>query len=528
MHAPDAPPLLDLRDLRLTFHTRLGDVHALRGIGFALHRGQTLALVGQSGSGKSVAALAALRLLSPKASYSVTGDVLFDGQQILDAPEATLRGLRGGRIAYVFQEPMTALDPMLSVGRQLCLALSRHAKITKAAARAKSLALLDEVGIAGGEERLSAKADELSGGQRQRILIAMAIANEPDLLIADEPTTALDVTIQTQILDLLKDLQARRGMAMLFISHDLDVVARMANHIAVMDGGEIVETGLARQILTMPQHPVTQALVAARPRARKPVPVPATPPLMRVTDLSVHHAGLPSLFGRRPRKTVVEGVNFNLYAGRTLALVGESGSGKTSTALALAGLLEHDGRINAPDLVPRDIQTVFQDPFGALSPRMRIRDIIAEGLQIARLPKAEIAARVTQAMADVQLPAALLQRYPAELSGGQRQRIALARAIVQRPKLVILDEPTSALDLPVQAKVLDLLVDLQGRYALSYLFISHDLRAVSAIADDLAVMHAGRIVEYGSAADIFAAPRDPYTRNLLAAALPAPQPDRIS
>ena len=511
-------PLFALRDLRLSFHSRDGTFEALRGISLTLERGQTLAIVGQSGSGKSVAALAALRLLPPGSSYEVSGDALFCGEQLLDAPEARLRALRGARVAFVFQEPMTALDPLMPVGRQIGRALSLHQKLSAEARRARALELLDEVGIQGGEERLSALPHELSGGQRQRLLIAMAIANEPDLLIADEPTTALDVTIQAQILDLLKTLQERHGMAMLFISHDLDVVARMANHIAVMHEGEIVETGLAAQILTRPRHAVTRALVGARPAARHERPRPAAEPLLSARGLALRYPGPPGLFGRRQGALVARDLSFDIYAGRTLALVGESGSGKSTIAQGLAGLLPCEGQILAPQLRAGDIQIVFQDPFGALSPRMRIGEIIAEGLGLLRLSRAEIAARLTRALEDTRLPAGILRRFPAELSGGQRQRVALARALVMRPRLVILDEPTSALDAPVQAKVLKLLNDLQDRYQLAYLFISHDLGAVSALADDMAVLNQGRIVEYGPAARLFAAPSHPCTRGLVTAA----------
>ncbi len=527
----DNTPLFSVRDLAVTFHTRRGDVPAIRGVSFDIAKGETLALVGRSGSGKSVTALSALRLIAPQISYTCQGSARLGTSELLTAPEATLRGLRGNRISYIFQEPMTALDPVMPIGTQTENAIRLHRHVSRKQARAAALELLSEVEISDPDKRYSAMAQELSGGQRQRVLIAMAIANNPDLLIADEPTTALDVTVQAQILALLRRLRERHGMAMLFISHDLDVVAEIADRVAVVEAGAICEIGAVEQVLSHPTHEATRNLLAARPHPLPASTAAAGAPLITVRDLTVTYRR-PHLFQRNDNTvSALKGIDFDLHPGRCLALVGESGSGKTTAGLALAGLVSAEGMIKRSDnFSSRDIQTVFQDPYGALSPRMRISDIVAEGLVIQRprIPKAEIGDRVKRALEDVRLPAELTHRYPSELSGGQRQRVAIARALVLRPRVIVLDEPTSALDLPVQARVLETLRTLQEKYGLSYLFISHDLRAVAALAQDIAVLKDGLIVEAGTASHVMSSPDHPYTQALVKAAIGhVPEPEGL-
>jgi len=530
--APGAP-LLEVRDLETVFDVPGGPVRAVRGVSFSIARGETLAIVGESGSGKSVTALSILQLLPSPPARHPAGSVRFQATELLRAPERTLEAIRGNRIAMVFQEPMTSLNPLHTVEKQVAETLVVHKHMGRAAARARVLELLRLVGLAAANTRLGAYPHQLSGGERQRVMIAMALANEPDLLIADEPTTALDVTIQAQILRLLKALQARLGMALLLITHDLGIVRRMADRVAVMTQGEIVEAGAVREVFAGPRHPYTRHLLASEPRGEPVAPAPGAPVLVAARDVAVW---FPVRGGLLRRVTglvrAVDGVSVTVREGQTVGVVGESGSGKTTLGLALLRLLASHGEIELAgrridglrgrDLRPlrREMQIVFQDPYGSLSPRMSVRQIIEEGLAVHRVEasREERRALVDQVLVEVGLDPAARDRYPHEFSGGQRQRIAIARAIVLRPKLVVLDEPTSALDVSVQAQIVDLLRDLQVRHRLAYLFISHDLRVVRALADELIVMRGGQVLERGATARVLAAPEHPYTRALLAAA----------
>ena len=526
-------PLLEVRGLETQFDVPGGPVRAVRGVSLSLARGETLALVGESGSGKSVTALSILQLLPrPPARYPA-GSVRFRGAELMGAPEAELEQVRGNRIAMVFQEPMTSLNPLHTIDKQVAETLRVHKSMTRAAARARVLELLHLVGLADAERRLGAYPHQLSGGERQRVMIAMALGNEPDLLIADEPTTALDVTIQAQILRLLKTLQQRFGMALLLITHDLGIVRRMADRVAVMTEGQIVETAPVAELFASPRHPYTRRLLDAEPRG-EPVPAaPEAPAVLAARDVRVWFP----VRGGLLRRTVglvkaVDGVSVAVREGQTLGVVGESGSGKTTLGLALVRLQASRGEIElgghridglggrALRPLRRQMQVVFQDPYGSLSPRMSVRQIVEEGLTVhqAGTSREERRALVDRALVEVGLDPAARDRYPHEFSGGQRQRIAIARAIVLRPRLVVLDEPTSALDVSVQAQIVELLRDLQSRHRLAYLFISHDLRVVKALAHDVVVMRAGRVVEHGPAARVLGAPEQPYTRALLAAA----------
>ncbi|HQC72153.1 MAG TPA: ABC transporter ATP-binding protein [Candidatus Competibacteraceae bacterium] len=523
-------PLLDVRDLAVSF----GAISAVKQVSFTLDRGETLALVGESGSGKSVSALSILQLLPYPHARHPRGSIRLRGEELLGASPQRLREIRGNQIAMVFQEPMTSLNPLHSIERQLGETLILHKGLSGAQLRTRILQLLDLVGLPDAARRLNALPHELSGGQRQRVMIAMALANDPDLLIADEPTTALDVTIQAQILALLKDLQARLGMAILFITHDLSIVRKLADRVCVMHDGEIVETGPVATLFATPRHSYTQQLLAAEPRGEPPPEVADAPEIMRGELLRVWFPLKHGLFGRVTEQVkAVDGVNVWVRAGQTLGVVGESGSGKTTLGLALLRLLSSSGAIRfqgqridgLPDKVlrplRREMQIVFQDPFGSLSPRMSVGEIIAEGLQVhgPRMDRLAQRARIAQALTEVGLDPDTQDRYPHEFSGGQRQRIAIARALVLQPRLLILDEPTNALDVSVQAQMVDLLRDLQRRYQLAYVFISHDLRVVRALAHHLLVMKDGQVVEEGPARQVFAQPAHPYTRALLAAAL---------
>ena len=507
---------------------------AVRGVDFDIRRGETLALVGESGSGKTVTALSLLQLLPYPAASHPSGRIRFEGEDLLGASAETLRRVRRNRISMIFQEPMTSLNPLHTIERQIGETLSLHKGLKGGAVRARTLELLELVGLADGESRLNAFPHQLSGGQRQRVMIAMALANEPDLLIADEPTTALDVTIQAQILALLKDLQGRFGMAVLLITHDLGIVRHMAHRLAVMRAGEIVETGPAEAIFAKPGHPYTRALMAAEQRDT-PTPRPLdTEVVLDSEDLKVWFPVRQGLLRRtKDHIKAVDGLSLSLRRGRTLGVVGESGSGKTTLGLALLRLTQSTGairfqgeRIDGRDWrqlrhLRRRMQMVFQDPFSSLSPRYSVRQIIEEGLKLHRIG-ADAGARtrlIEEVLEEVGLDRTTIDRYPHEFSGGQRQRIAIARALVLRPDLLVLDEPTSALDMSVQAQVIDLLRRLQARHNLAYLFISHDLRVVRALADDILVMQNGRVVEAGRADRIFEAPQAPYTRALFAAAL---------
>ena len=533
MAAPSDQPLLRVEDLSVHFVQGETRSIAVDRIAFTIGRGETLALVGESGSGKSVTALSILKLLPYPAAQHPTGRILLDGEDLIAADDGALRRVRGNRVSMIFQEPMSSLNPLHTIERQIGEVLLVHQGISGRAARARTIALLNEVGIRDAEARLGAYPHQLSGGQRQRVMIAMALANEPELLIADEPTTALDVTVQAQILALLKALQTRRGMALLFITHDLGIVRKIADRVCVMTKGHIVEEGPTQRVFADPRHAYTRHLLAAEPRGRPPAADPSAPTVIDTEGLKVWFPIKAGVF----RKTVshvkaVDGIDVTVRRGQTLGIVGESGSGKTTLGLALMRLIASQGPIRfkgaridgrgfaAMRPLRRHMQVVFQDPFGSLSPRMSIGDIIAEGLKVHQphLGVRERDSRVATALEEVGLDPASRHRYPHEFSGGQRQRIAIARAMVLEPDFVMLDEPTSALDMSVQAQVVDLLRDLQEKRGLAYLFISHDLKVVRALANDVLVMRNGHMVERGPAERIFAAPADDYTRALMAAA----------
>ncbi|MCC5988498.1 MAG: ABC transporter ATP-binding protein [Pararhodobacter sp.] len=522
--------LLAVENLRVTFTQDGHSVEAVRGISFAIEPGETVALVGESGSGKSVSALAGVGLLPDSAT--VDGSVTFEGRQMVGADEDDLRKIRGNDISFIFQEPMTSLNPLHTIEKQVTEALMLHQGLRGEKARARVLELLHKVGIREAESRLTAYPHQLSGGQRQRVMIALALANEPKLLVADEPTTALDVTIQAQILELLAGLKRAEGMAMLFITHDLNIVRRVADRVCVMEKGLIVEQGPTDRVFDAPEHPYTQKLLAAEPSGA-PLPVPeGAQEILQTQDLRVWfpiHRGI-------LRRTVghvkaVNGADIALREGETLGIVGESGSGKTTLALAVMRLISSQGPITymgqniagwrARQLrrLRREMQIVFQDPYGSLSPRMTIEEIIAEGLGVHGVPTGKAPrALVAEIMEEVGLDPATMHRYPHEFSGGQRQRIAIARAMILRPRLLVLDEPTSALDMTVQVQIVELLRTLQERHRLAYMFISHDLRVVRAMAHKVLVMKEGEIVEYGPAAQLFDAAQSEYTRALIAAA----------
>jgi len=520
--------VLSVENLTVGFRQDGRVIQAVRGVSFTVGRGETVALVGESGSGKSVTALSTVALLP--GSAQVEGSILYNGTQMIGAPEADLRRVRGNDISFIFQEPMTSLNPLHTIETQLAESLSLHQGLDGSAARARILELLDKVGIRDAESRLGAYPHQLSGGQRQRVMIAMALANGPELLIADEPTTALDVTIQAQILDLLADLKRTEGLSLLFITHDLGIVRRIADRVCVMQGGEIVEQGPTAMIFDNPQHAYTKTLLAAEPKGRaEPAPAGGEV-IVETSDLRVWfpiHRG----FLRRTVGHVkaVNAASIRIHAGETLGIVGESGSGKTTLALAILRLIPSVGPVvfmgqniqglNAKQMRPlrQDMQVVFQDPYGSLSPRMTIEQIIAEGLDVHGTAKGlDHRQMVADIMVEVGLDPAMMGRYPHEFSGGQRQRVAIARAMILRPKLVLLDEPTSALDMTVQVQIVELLRDLQRKQGLAYLFISHDLRVVRALAHQVIVMKQGDVVEAGT--DVFDNPQAEYTRALMVAA----------
>jgi len=526
-------PLLDVRDLSVAFGQGERATLAVDRISYSMRRGECVALVGESGSGKSVSALSILKLLPYPSASHPSGTIRFKGQDLLTMSEREMRGIRGNDISIIFQEPMTSLNPLHTIEAQIAEIIQLHAPLRGSAIRARVLELLTQVGIPEPETRLGSYPHQLSGGQRQRVMIAMALANEPDLLIADEPTTALDVTVQAQILQLLADIRARLGMSMLFITHDLGIVRRIADVVCVMNHGKIVEQGPVEQVFTTPQHPYTRALLAAEPKPDPAPPQHDAPVVMQASDLKVWFPVKRGLL----RKTVghikaVDGVTVSVRRGETLGVVGESGSGKTSLGLALLRLISSDGpivflgkdiqglRFKAMRPIRRDMQIVFQDPFGSLSPRMSVGDIIAEGLSVhqPQLSPAEREARVVKALVDAGLDPETRFRYPHEFSGGQRQRISIARAVVLEPSFVVLDEPTSALDMLLQAQMVDLLRDLQRKRDLTYMFISHDLRVVASLASHLIVMRHGKVVEEGPASELFKTPKTDYTRALFAAA----------
>ena len=532
----DARPTADLLvidDLSVSFRQDGRETVAVDHVSLDIGEGETVALVGESGSGKSVTALSILKLLPYPAARHPSGRVLFRGENLLDSDESDLLRVRGNDISMIFQEPMTSLNPLHTVERQIGEMLRLHRGMSEGRARDRTLELLDQVGIREPEKRLASYPHQLSGGQRQRVMIAMALANEPDLLIADEPTTALDVTVQAQILKLLKDLQRERKMAMLFITHDLGIVRRIADRVCVMTEGRIVEKGSREQIFSAPQHAYTRHLLAAEPKGEPPVGDETAEKVLEAKNLKVWFPIRRGVF----RRTVgyikaVDGVDLAIRRGQTLGVVGESGSGKTTLGLALLRLISSDGDIvylgnriqgrSFKEMRPlrRHMQVVFQDPYGSLSPRMSIADIVAEGLRVHHpaLSPEERDRRVARSLEEVGIDPATRFRYPHEFSGGQRQRIAIARAMVLEPEFVMLDEPTSALDMSVQAQVVDLLRELQERHNLAYLFISHDLKVVRALANEVLVLRAGQVVEAGTAREIFEHPSSGYTKALMAAA----------
>ena len=525
--------LLEVTDLSVAFRQGARETLAVDRVSFDIRKGETLALVGESGSGKSVTALSVMKLLPYPSAHHPSGSIRFKGQELLQMRQRDIRRVRGNDITIIFQEPMTSLNPLHTIEKQIGEILLLHQGLTGQEARARTLDLLTQVGIPEPETRLKSYPHQLSGGHRQRVMIAMALANEPDLLIADEPTTALDVTVQAQILGLLKELQTRLGMAMLFITHDLGIVRKLADRLCVMKEGKIVEQGPVERVFTAPEHPYTRALLAAEP---KPDPAPLcdnAPVVVETQDLKVW---FPIKRGFL-RKVVghikaVDGVSIAVRQGETLGIVGESGSGKTTLGLALLRLISSDGPIvflgskitglNFRQMRPfrHHMQIVFQDPYGSLSPRMSVSDIIEEGLWVhhPKLSREQREQRVIGALRDVGLDPETRFRYPHEFSGGQRQRIAVARAIVLEPTFVVLDEPTSALDMLIQAQIVELLRDLQRRHNLTYTFISHDLRVVAALSCRLVVMRHGKVVEEGPSAEVFANPKSNYTRALFAAA----------
>ena len=542
------PPLLTIDNFSLTFlaHEQEADrAPVLKNINLQIEAGETHALVGESGSGKSVTALSILRLLEATNRVQSSGSIVFAGQELTTLGKDEIRAIRGNRIAMIFQEPMTSLNPVYTIGNQLMEPLLLHQSLSKPQAYARALQLLERTGIDNPEYRINCYPHQLSGGQRQRVIIAMALACRPQLLIADEPTTALDVTIQDQILNLIRDIQAEYGMSVLLITHDLPMVQKIAETVSIMHQGQIIEQGTVTELFAHPREEYTRHLLAAVPQGIQPTR-PGGPKLIELQDISCAFALKSEWTGFFKRnKTVIKAVDqvsFSLNRGTTLGLVGESGSGKSTLALCLLGLIRYSGKVVyfpengshcLSELTSRqfrplrkELQIVFQDPFSSLSPRMTVEQIISEGLQVHGLggTQAERQALVEQALLDVELDPATAGRFPHEFSGGQRQRIAIARAIILRPHLLILDEPTSALDMTIQKQIIELLRNLQNRYQLTYIFITHDLRVVRSLADQLAVMRHGRIVESGPAADIFANPQDPYTRRLFDAAFHRTEP----
>jgi microcin C transport system ATP-binding protein len=524
---------LVVSDLSVSFGRGESEVRAVIDVSLTVGKGETVALVGGSGSGKSVTALSVMQLLPYPFAHHPGGSIQYNGEELIGAGQSVLRAVRGNEISMIFQEPMTSLNPLHTIEKQIAESLRLHRGLTGQSATDRILELLDLVGIRNAKQRLGAYPHELSGGQRQRVMIAMALANEPELLIADEPTTALDVTIQAQILALLKDLQSRLGMSMLLITHDLGVVRRMADRVYVMQQGRVVESAATQQIFSSPQQAYTRSLLQAEPSAK---PVRGNQPdgeVLQGRDIRVWYPASKDFFGRvKSYIKACDGIDIQVRAGRTVGIVGESGSGKTTLGLALLRLIKSEGVIRFHEHVISDysarqmrplrarMQIVFQDPFGSLSPRLSVLQIVEEGLRVHQpdLSEAQRLAQVITALREVGLDESILHRFPHEFSGGQRQRIAIARAIVLKPELVVLDEPTSALDVLVQAQIVDLLRELQHKHQLAYLFISHDLKVVRAMSDEIMVMQAGKVVEFGDAEQIVSAPRQEYTRQLMSAA----------
>jgi ABC-type microcin C transport system duplicated ATPase subunit YejF len=527
----DMKNVLELKNIKVNFNTLDGNLAAVKGANITVKAGETIAIVGESGSGKSQLMMGAMGLLA--ANGKASGEALFDDQNLIGMSKAQLNTIRGEKITMIFQEPMTSLDPLYTIGNQLIEPIRRHTNLDSAAARIRALEMLELVKIKEPERRLRSYPHEMSGGQRQRVMIAMALANNPQLLIADEPTTALDVTVQAEILELMAGLQKKLGMAMIFITHDLGIVKRIANRVYVMRKGEVVEEGDTKTVFAKPKHEYTKALLDAEPSGRKAAPSPKAPIILSGTNIRVTFNIGGGFLGTPPiQLKAVDGVSLVLKQGQTIGIVGESGSGKSTLARALLRLLPSQGAINfegksitdfdKTQMRPlrKEAQIVFQDPFGSLSPRMTVGQIITEGLIVHEpaMSKAARDLRAIQALEEVQIDPAQRNRYPHEFSGGQRQRIAIARAIILKPKLIVLDEPTSALDRQVQKQIVDLLRDLQKANDLSYLFISHDLAVVRAMADFVIVMKDGAMVEQGSVEDIMDHPREDYTRNLMVAA----------
>ena len=525
--------LLEIANLSVSFGKDGGEVKAVQGINFNVKKGETVALVGESGSGKSVTALSVMQLLPYPRAHHPQGSIKFNGQELIGAKEEILQKIRGDRIGIIFQEPMTSLNPLHTLEKQIAETLFLHGKLDRASARQKVLALLDQVGLSDAENRLQSYPHQLSGGQRQRVMIAMALANAPDLLIADAPTTALDVTIQAQILTLLKNLQQKYDLSMLLITHDLGIVKKMADRVCVMTEGKVVEQGVTEDIFEHAKHKYTQHLLESVPKGKPNITEDQSPVIMEAIDLKVWFP-IKSGFLRRTVGYIkaVDGISLQLREGHTLGIVGESGSGKTTLALSLLRLEKSEGEIvflgkkvqrwSWKELRPlrSNMQIVFQDPYGSLSPRMSVGQIIEEGMVIhlPDLSHDERSQLISDTLIEVGLDPQTQNRYPHEFSGGQRQRIAIARALVLKPRLIVLDEPTSALDMSVQAQIIDLLRDLQQKHKLSYLFISHDLKVVQALADQVIVMSNGRIVEHGLTGKIFQDPIEKYTKSLIKAA----------
>ena len=527
-------PLVNINDLSVSFGDKLSAIQAVSNVSFRIEHGETLALVGESGSGKSVTALSIMQLLPYPAAFHPSGSIRFLDEEIIGASSSRMQEIRGNRIAIIFQEPLTSLNPLHTIEKQIGETLLLHKKLDRSATRSRIIELLCEVGLPNARERLVAYPHQLSGGQRQRVMIAMALANDPDLLIADEPTTALDVTIQAQILGLLREIQKNRGMSILLITHDLGVVRKVANRVCVMKDGKIVETSETAHLFQTPRHPYTQHLLAAEPSGNPLSARTTARPVIKAENLRVWFPIKKGLL----RRTVghikaVDGIDITIREGQTVGVVGESGSGKTTLAMGLLRLESSNGAITLKDEridgydfrkmrpLREKMQIVFQDPFSSLSPRLSVGQIVEEGLRVHNLAGDTFEERrevISAALAEVGLSPDVQDRYPHEFSGGQRQRIAIARAIVLKPKFIVLDEPTSALDMSVQAQIVDLLRDLQDRHGLAYLFISHDLKVVRTLADELIVMKDGRVVERGSAEEIFKSPTEEYTKALLAAA----------
>ena len=536
-------PVLALNDLKVSFDTEDGVLEAVKGVSFQVHQGETLAVVGESGSGKSQTMMAVMGLLAQNGR--ATGSARYRGDELIGLSASRLNRYRGAKISMIFQEPMTSLDPLYTVGRQIGEVIAHHGSRRGKAVRERVMELLNLVGIPNPERRIDSYPHELSGGQRQRVMIAMALANDPELLIADEPTTALDVTVQAQILDLLSSLQKRLGMAILLITHDLGVVRHFASRVVVMRRGEVVETGSTEDIFEAPRHDYTKMLLAAEPEGEK-APVPeSNPDILTARNVAVDYdlRGSGGLFSKGPKTfRAVDDVSVRLKAGQTIGVVGESGSGKSTLGRAVLRLLPSDGRYvfagrditsldrSAMRPLRRELQLMFQDPYGSLSPRLTVGEIITEGLLVhePELSKADRDRRAAAALEEVGLPAASRNRYPHEFSGGQRQRVAIARAMILKPKVVVLDEPTSALDRSVQVQIVELLRRLQQDHDLSYIFISHDLAVVRAISDHILVMKDGKLVEEGSTRAIFEEAKDPYTKALIAAAFDAKRPRAVA